>query len=169
MRLVAVEPAACPTLTRGRIAYDYADTMGLTPLFRMHTLGHTFVPPPVHAGGLRAHNIAQTISRAVEEGLMEAVALPQTDCFEAGVLFTRTEGILPAPESTHAIRGAVNEAVRCREEGRSETILFGLSGHGHFDLFAYEQYLAGKLPDDAIDEAELARSLACLPDLAAAA
>jgi tryptophan synthase beta chain len=169
VRLVAAEPAACPTLTRGRIAYDYADTMGLTPLFRMHTLGHTFVPPPVHAGGLRAHNIAQPVSLAVEEGLMEAVALQQTDCFEAGVLFTRTEGILPAPESTHAIRGAVNEAVRCREEGRAETILFGLSGHGNFDLFAYEQYLAGRLPDDAIDEAELARSLACLPNLAAAA
>jgi tryptophan synthase beta chain len=164
VRLVAAEPAACPTLTRGRIAYDYADSMGLTPLFRMHTLGHTFVPPPVHAGGLRAHNIAQPISRAVELGLMEAVALPQVACFEAGVLFARTEGILPAPESTHAIRGAVDEAVRCREEGRSRTILFGLSGHGHFDLFAYEQYRAGRLPDDAIDERELARSLACLPE-----
>lgn len=166
VRLIAAEPSACPTLTRGRIAYDYADTARLTPLFRMHTLGHTFVPPPVHAGGLRAHNIAAVISRAVEEGLMEAVALRQVDCFEAGVLFARSEGILPAPEATHAIRAAVDEAVRCREEGRQKTILFGLSGHGNFDLAAYDQYLAGGLADDAIDEGELERALASVPNLA---
>ena len=165
VRLIAAEPAACPTLTRGRIAYDYADTMGLTPLFRMHTLGHRFIPPPVHAGGLRAHNIAPVVSRAVETGLMEAVAFRQADCFEAGVMFARTEGILPAPESTHAIRAAINEAIRCREEGRGQTILFGLSGHGNFDLSAYDQYLSGKLLDDSLDDAAIERGLASIPDL----
>ena len=169
IQLVAAEPAACPTLTRGRIAYDHADTGRLTPLFRMHTLGHTFVPPPVHAGGLRAHNIAPLISRAVETGMMEAVALRQVDCFEAGVLFARTEGILPAPESTHAIRAAVDEAVRCRESGAGRSILFGLSGHGNFDLAAYDQYLAGSLVDDSVDEAELTKALNNLPDVPAAA
>jgi tryptophan synthase beta chain len=165
VRAVAVEPAACPTLTRGCIAYDYADTQQLTPLFRMHTLGHKFVPPPFHAGGLRAHNIAPLISRAVEDGLMEAVALRQAGCFEAGVLFTRTEGILPAPEATHAIRVAIDEAIRCREEGRSRAILFGLSGHGYLDLSAYDHYLAGTLQDDTLDDATLERSLASIPAL----
>jgi tryptophan synthase beta chain len=166
VRLVAAEPVACPTLTRGRIAWDHADTNGLTPLFRMHTLGHTFVPPPVHAGGLRAHNIAPLVSRAVEDGLMEAVALRQVDCFAAGVMFARAEGILPAPESTHAVRAAVDEALRCRAEGVGRTILFGLSGHGHFDLAAYGEYLSGSLADDVVDEAELRRSMAAVPDLA---
>lgn len=163
VRLIAAEPAACPTLTRGRIAYDYSDTSRLTSLTRMHTLGHQFVPPPVHAGGLRAHNIAPLISRVVEDGLMEAVALRQRDCFEAGVLFARTEGIVPAPESTHAIRCAVNEAVRCREEGRGQTILFGLSGHGNFDLSAYDRYLTGTLPDDSLDDEALEKGLASIP------
>lgn len=163
VRLIAAEPAACPTLTRGRIAYDHADAMRLTPLFRMHTLGHRFIPPAVHAGGLRAHNIAPVISRAVEEGLMEAVALRQADCFEAGVLFARTEGIIPAPESTHALRAAINEALRCKAEGRAETILFGLSGHGNFDLAAYEQYLSGRLQDDSLDDAAVAHGLASIP------
>jgi len=165
VRLIAVEPAACPTLTRGKIAYDYADSQGLTPLFRMHTLGHKFVPPPFHAGGLRAHNIAPLISRAVEDGLMEAIAVKQNECFEAGVLFARAEGILPAPESTHAIRGAVNEALRCREEGQSRAILLGLSGHGDFDLVAYERYFAGTLPDDALTDEILDRGLASIPAL----
>jgi len=129
----------------------------------MHTLGHTFVPPPVHAGGLRAHNIAQSVSCAVELGLMEAVALPQTACFEAGVLFARAEGILPAPESTHAIRGAVDEALRCREEGRSRTILFGLSGHGHFDMSAYDAYFAGKLEDVELSQSRIDAAIEELP------
>jgi tryptophan synthase beta chain len=163
MRCVAAEPAACPTLTRGEIAYDYADAAGLTPLFRMHTLGHTFVPPGVHAGGLRAHGIAPLVSRAVEEGIITPVALPQVACFEAGVLFARSEGIVPAPESTHAVRVAVDEAIRCREEGTARTILFGLSGHGHFDLAAYEQYFAGSLTDGICDEDALARAMSDLP------
>ncbi|WP_436500840.1 TrpB-like pyridoxal phosphate-dependent enzyme [Actinokineospora sp. HUAS TT18] len=166
LRLIAVEPAACPTLTRGRIAYDHADSQGLTPLFRMHTLGHKFVPPAFHAGGLRAHNIAPLISRAVEDKLMEAVSVRQNDCFEAGVLFARTEGIVPAPESTHAIRGAIDEAIRCREEGTSKAILLGLSGHGDFDLVAYQRYLAGELPDDALSDEALDFGLASIPALA---
>ncbi len=165
VRLIAAEPAACPTLTRGRIAYDYSDTARLTALTRMHTLGHGFVPPAVHAGGLRAHNIAPLISRVVEDGLMEAVALRQRDCFEAGVLFARAEGIVPAPESTHAIRAAVDEAVRCREEGRGRTILFGLSGHGNFDLSAYDRYLSGTLADDSLDDRALEEGLASIPAL----
>jgi tryptophan synthase beta chain len=164
VRLIAAEPAACPTLTRGRIAYDYSDTSRLTSLTRMHTLGHRFVPPPVHAGGLRAHNIAPLISRVVEEGLMEAVALRQRECFEAGVIFARAEGLVPAPESTHAIRAAVVEAIRCREEGRAQTILFGLSGHGSFDLTAYDRYLSGTLPDDSLDDEALEAGLASIPE-----
>ncbi|WP_405827155.1 TrpB-like pyridoxal phosphate-dependent enzyme [Streptomyces sp. NBC_01176] len=165
IRFIAAEPAACPSLTQGRIAYDFSDTAGLTSLTRTHTLGHQFVPPSVHAGGLRAHNIAPLVSRVVEEGLMEAVALRQRDCFEAGVLFARTEGIVPAPESTHAIRGAVNEAIRCREEGVGKTILFGLSGHGNFDLSAYDRYLSGSLADDSIDPGALEHGLESIPKL----
>jgi tryptophan synthase beta chain len=165
VRLIAAEPVACPTLTRGRIAYDHADSARLTPLFRMHTLGHRFVPPPVHAGGLRAHNIAQLVSRAVEDGLMEAIALRQNACFEAGLLFAREEGILPAPESTHAVCAALDEARRCREEGQSRTILFGLSGHGNFDLSAYDRYLAGSLPDDTLSDEALENGLASIPAL----
>lgn len=163
VRVLAVEPAACPTLTRGTIAYDYADTGRLGPLFRMYTLGHQFVPPPVHAGGLRAHGMGPLVSRAVEDKLMEPIAVAQTKCFEAGVHFTRTEGILPAPESTHAVRVAIDEALRCKEEGRSRTILFGLSGHGHFDLTAYGKYFDGKLEDDAVTEAELTTAAASIP------
>jgi len=165
VRVVAVEPAACPTLTRGIVTYDYADTGRLGPLFRMHTLGHEFVPPPVHAGGLRAHGIGPMLSRVVEDKLVEAIAVEQTRCFEAGLQFARTEGILPAPESTHAIRGAVDEALRCREEGTSKAILFGLSGHGHFDLSAYDRYLAGQLTDEVVDEDALARAAAGIPDV----
>jgi tryptophan synthase beta chain len=164
-RVVAVEPAACPTLTRGRIAYDFADIGRLSPLVRMHTLGHTFVPPGFHAGGLRAHGIGPLITRCLEENVMEAIAVAQTDCFAAGVQFARTEGILPAPESTHAVLGAVQEALRCREEGVSRSILFGLSGHGHFDLAAYQQYFAGELTDESLSDEVLERSLAALPEL----
>jgi tryptophan synthase beta chain len=164
VRLIAVEPSACPTLTRGRIAYDHGDSAGMTPLFRMHTLGHKFVPPPVHAGGLRAHNIAQVVSVAVEHGLMEAIAAKQNACFEAGVMFARAEGIVPAPESMHALHGAIKEAIRCKEEGIAKTILFGLSGHGHFDLFAYQKYLAQNLTDDALDDARLQAGLDSIPE-----
>jgi tryptophan synthase beta chain len=165
-RVVAVEPAACPTLTRGTIAWDHGDTARLTPLVRMHTLGHTFVPPGFHAGGLRAHGIGPLITRVIEEGLMDATAVGQAACFSAGVQFARAEGILPAPESTHAIRGAVDEALRCKEEGVSRSILIGLSGHGHFDLAAYEQYFAGALADTELSEEALADSLTRVPQLA---
>ncbi len=163
VRVLAVEPAACPTLTRGSIAYDYADTGQLGPLFRMHTLGHKFMPPPVHAGGLRAHGIGPLVSRAVEDKLIEPIAVRQTACFEAGVQFARTEGILPAPESTHAIRAAIDEALHCKEEGRAKTILFGLSGHGHFDLVAYDKFFAGKLDDDVITDEILAQAAESIP------
>ncbi|MEU0839059.1 TrpB-like pyridoxal phosphate-dependent enzyme [Streptomyces sp. NPDC005962] len=165
VRIIAVEPASCPTLTRGRIAYDFSDTGEVGPLFRMHTLGHAFVPPPVHAGGLRAHGIGPLISRTVEDKLIEPVAVGQTGCFEAGVTFARNEGILPAPESTHAIRVAIDEAIRCREEGQSRAILFGLSGHGHFDLVAYDKYFAGTLEDDILDDDVLARAAESIPEL----
>ncbi|GAA4938611.1 tryptophan synthase beta chain [Nonomuraea thailandensis] len=166
IRLIAAEPVACPTLTRGRIAYDHSDAARLTPLSRMHTLGHRFVPPPVHAGGLRAHDSSPLISRAVENGLMEAVALKQVAVFEAGIMFARAEGILPAPESSHAVRAAIDEALRCREEGRSKAILIALSGHGHFDLAAYEKYLNGTLPDDEPGEEVFQQGLASIPQLA---
>ncbi|MFF3906408.1 TrpB-like pyridoxal phosphate-dependent enzyme [Streptomyces sp. NPDC001848] len=166
VRVIAVEPAACPTLTKGSIVYDYADTGRLGPLFRMHSLGHGFVPPAVHAGGLRAHGIGPLISRAVEEQLIEPVAVGQVGCLEAGVRFARTEGILPAPESTHAVRVAIDEALRCREEGTPRTILFGLSGHGHFDLAAYDAYFAGELADAAASDEMLARAAATIPEVA---
>ncbi|WP_431775099.1 TrpB-like pyridoxal phosphate-dependent enzyme [Streptomyces cucumeris] len=165
VQVIAAEPEACPSLTRGTVAYDFGDASGLTPLMRMHTLGHAFVPPSIHAGGLRYHGISPLVSQALSEGLMEARAVPQTRCFEAGLAFARSEGIVPAPESTHAVRVVIDEAVRCREEGRPRVILFGLSGHGHFDLASYEKYLAGELSDEAFDPDGVARSLAALPDV----
>lgn len=162
-RIVAVEPAACPSLTRGRYAYDFGDTAHLTPLTKMHTLGSTFTPPGFHAGGLRYHGMAPLVSHVKELGLMEAVAYGQAECFAAGVLFARHEGIVPAPESTHAIKGAVEEALRCKREGKAENILFCLSGHGHFDMTAYTKYLEGQLRDDCYDEKALAQALSVLP------
>ncbi len=167
MRIVAVEPAACPSLTRGRYAYDFGDTAHLTPLVKMHTLGSTFTPPGFHAGGLRYHGMAPLVSHCKQLGLLEAKAYSQSSCFEAGVLFARTEGILPAPEANHAIRCAIDEALRCKQEGRSEAILFNLSGHGHFDMQAYMDYFAGKLVDQQYDESELAMALAGLPSVSA--
>ncbi|GAA4238456.1 TrpB-like pyridoxal phosphate-dependent enzyme [Actinomadura meridiana] len=164
-RVIGAEPAACPTMTRGRLAYDFGDTAQLTPLLKMHTLGHGFIPPSLHAGGLRYHGMAPLVSAAVEQGLIEPVAVPQTDCFAAGLRFARAEGIVPAPESTHAIQVAVAEALRCREEGVSRSILFGLSGHGHFDLSAYEAYLGGTLANDPCDEDGMTAALAALPDV----
>jgi tryptophan synthase beta chain len=168
VRVVAIEPAACPSLTRGKYAYDFGDTAHLTPLTKMHTLGSTFIPPGFHAGGLRYHGMAPLVSHVEQLGLIEARSYPQTVCFEAGVLLARTEGILPAPEANHAIKGAIDEALRCREEGVSRAILFNLCGHGHFDMQAYMDYFAGKLTDQEYDEAELAMALAGLPSVAEA-
>ena len=163
VRVVAVEPAACPSLTRGKYAYDFGDTAHLTPLTKMHTLGSTFTPPGFHAGGLRYHGMAPLVSHLLELDLIEATAYHQIACFDAGVQFARAEGIVPAPEANHAVKGAIVEAIRCREEGKSRTILFNLCGHGHFDMQAYIDYFAGKLKDINYDEAELAMALAGLP------
>ncbi len=165
VRAIAVEPAACPSLTRGRYAYDFGDTGHMTPLAKMHTLGSTFMPPGFHAGGLRYHGMAPLVSHLKELGLIEACAPPQTQCFEAGVFFARNEGIVPAPEANHAVKSAIDEAVRCKEEGVSKTILFNLSGHGHFDMQAYQDYLGGKLSDQSYDEGDLAMALAGLPSV----
>ena len=165
VRIVAVEPAACPSLTRGPYAYDFGDTAHLTPLTKMHTLGSTFTPPGFHAGGLRYHGMAPLVSHVKELGLIEARAYHQTTCFDAGVLFARVEGILPAPEANHAVKGAIDEALRCKEEGVSRAILFNLCGHGHFDMQAYMDYFAGKLTDQDYDEAELAMALSGLPSV----
>ncbi len=146
-RILAAEPEACPSLTKGTYTYDFGDTVGLTPLVKMHTLGHTFIPPAIHAGGLRYHGDAPIISALVKAGRMEAIAYPQSKVFEAAVQFARTEGHLPAPEPAHAIRAVIDEALRCKEEGRSETIVFNLCGHGHFDMKAYEDHLSGNLLD----------------------
>ncbi len=165
VRVVAVEPAACPSLTRGKYAYDFGDTARLTPLVRMHTLGAAFVPPGFHAGGLRYHGMAPLVSHAKELGLLEARAYTQNAVFEAGVLFARAEGILPAPEANHAVKGAIDEALSAKEEGKERVILFNLCGHGHFDMAAYTDYFSGKLVDQAYDEGELAMALAGLPSV----
>ncbi|MCW9033451.1 MAG: TrpB-like pyridoxal phosphate-dependent enzyme [Alphaproteobacteria bacterium] len=166
-RFVAVEPANCPSLTRGKYAYDFGDTAHLTPLVKMHTLGNSFVPPGIHAGGLRYHGMAPLLSHVYDQGMMEAKAYHQTECFAAAVEFARAEGIVPAPESSHAVKGAIDEALRCKAEGKSETILFNLSGHGHFDMAAYTDFFAGNLEDRDYDQGCLDASLASLPDVAA--
>lgn len=165
VRLVAVEPEACPTLTRGRYAYDYGDTAGLTPLIQMYTLGHDFVPPGIHAGGLRYHGDSALVSQLYHEGHIEAQAVHQRPVFEAATLFARTEGILPAPESAHAIRVAIDEAIEAREAGEERTILFCLSGHGHFDLAAYDHYLSGELQDIEYPQELIDQSLEALPQV----
>ncbi|MGK3990970.1 TrpB-like pyridoxal phosphate-dependent enzyme [Sorangium sp. So ce136] len=167
VRLIAVEPAACPSLTQGRYAYDFGDSSRLTPLAKMHTLGSTFMPPGFHAGGLRYHGMAPLVSHIKELGLIEARAYPQLPCFQAGVTFARAEGIVPAPESSHAVRGAIDEALRCKEEGKSRAILFNLCGHGHFDMQAYADYFAGKLKDQGYAESALALALSRLPAMEA--
>ncbi|MCE2860637.1 MAG: pyridoxal-phosphate dependent enzyme, partial [Oxalobacteraceae bacterium] len=168
-RIVAVEPAACPSLTRGKYAYDFGDTGHMAPLTKMHTLGSTFTPPGFHAGGLRYHGMAPLVSHLKELGLIEATAYHQTECFAAGVLFARHEGIVPAPEANHAVKGAIEEALRCKREGKSEVILFNLCGHGHFDMTAYSSYFAGSLKDENYDENELAMALSGLPSVPEAA
>jgi tryptophan synthase beta chain len=168
-RIIAAEPAACPTLTRGVYHYDYGDTVGMTPLMPMYTLGHDFVPPPVHAGGLRYHGDAPAVCALVRAGRVEARAYRQNETFEAAVLFARSEGIIPAPEPAHAIRAVIEEAHAARAAGEERTILFGLCGHGHFDLAAYEAYLAGSLEDPEFSETDLERALASLPEAPAIA
>src|SRR5690606_8929650 len=165
VRVIAGEPAACPSLTRGKFAYDFGDVAGLTPLLPMYTLGKDFMPPGIHAGGLRYHGMAPLVSHLYKEGLIEARAYTQNDVFSAAVQFAQTEGILPAPESSHAVRAAIDEALRCKEAGEAKTILFGLSGHGHFDLAAYEDYLSGRLQDITYPEEDLQKSLQALPQV----
>ncbi len=166
-RVVAVEPAACPSLTKGRFAYDFGDTSHLTPLVKMHTLGSTFVPPGIHAGGLRYHGMAPLVSHILDLGLIEARAVQQLDAFAAGVRFAQAEGIVPAPEANHAVAGAIDEALRCKEEGVSRAILFNLCGHGHFDMQSYINYAAGKLRNYDYPSEEVAAALAGLPPVAA--
>ena len=166
VRLVAAEPASCPTLTRGAYAWDFGDVAGLTPIMKMHTLGHDFVPPGIHAGGLRYHGDSPLVSQLHHEGLVEAVAVPQLATFEAGITFARTEGIVPAPESNHAIRAVIDEALVCKESGEPRVLLFNLSGHGHFDMSAYDRYFAGELVDYAYPEEDIQRALEQLPHIA---
>jgi tryptophan synthase beta chain len=168
-RFVAAEPAACPTLTRGVYAYDFGDTAGLTPLMPMYTLGHNFVPPPVHAGGLRYHGDSPLVCALVKQGLVEARAYRQNETFEAAVRFARAEGIIPAPEPAHALRAVIAEAEAAREAGESRVILVGLCGHGHFDLSAYEAFLRGELKDPEFSESEMEAALSALPQAPALA
>lgn len=164
-RLVAVEPAACPSLTRGLYRYDFGDSAGLTPLLMMNTLGHDFMPPPIHAGGLRYHGMAPILSHLLDLGLIEAEAHHQTSVFGSAVLFARTEGHLPAPETAHAIHAVVEEAKRCRESGEAKTLVFGASGHGHFDLVSYQKYFAGELTDQEYPEELIRKAQETLPEV----
>jgi tryptophan synthase beta chain len=163
LRVICVEPTSCPTLTKGPYAYDFGDVAGLTPLLKMHTLGHGFIPPPVHAGGLRYHGMAPLVCHLLRLGFIEARAVPQLATFEAGVTFARTEGIISAPETNHAIRVTIEEALKCRESGEAKTILLAHSGHGHFDLAAYDSYLSKKLTDYDYPAEKVKEALASLP------
>lgn len=165
----AVEPTSCPSLTRGVYAYDFGDTAGMTPLLKMHTLGHGFIPDPIHAGGLRYHGMSPLLSHIYELGLVEALALPQTECFGAAIRFARTEGIVPAPEPTHAIAACIREAQACAESGEEKVILTALCGHGHLDLAAYDAYLAGRMVDEDVTDERFAAGLADLPPVPAGA
>ena len=166
VRLVAVEPTSCPTLTKGVYAYDFGDVAGYTPLMKMYTLGHDFIPPGIHAGGLRYHGDSPLVSQLYHEKLIEAIAVPQLATFEAGVQFARTEGIIPAPESAHSVRVAIDEALAAKKVGEPRVILFNLSGHGHFDMSAYDKYFAGQLEDFDYPEAAIAESIKKLPKVA---
>ena len=163
LRAVAVEPQSCPTLTKGEFRYDFGDTAGLTPLLSMYTLGHDFVPPGIHAGGLRYHADAPLVCQLFADGIIEAKAYGQTGVFEGALQFARSEGIIPAPESSHAIKGAIDEAIQAREEGKEKVILFNLSGHGNLDMVAYEDYLSGKLSDHEYPEEKIKEALSKLP------
>ena len=164
-RIIAVEPASCPSFTRGRFAYDFCDTGMVCPLAKMYTLGSGFIPSANHAGGLRYHGMSSTLSQLYHDGLMEARAVEQTSVFEAAEYFARVEGILPAPESSHAIRAAIDEALRCRQTGEEKTILFGLTGTGYFDLYAYESYNNGTMTDTTPTDEQLQKSFAALPNI----
>lgn len=164
-RIVAVEPASCPSLTRGKYAYDYCDTGKITPMARMYTLGSGFIPSPSHAGGLRYHGMSPVLSKLYHDGYMEAVSVEQTRVFEAAVYFAKKETILPAPESAHAIRGAIDEALKCKETGEKKTILFGLTGTGYFDMTAYSAFHDGKMGDYIPTDEELQRGFDSLPDI----
>ncbi len=164
IQAIAVEPASCPTLTRGPYAYDFGDEAQMTPLLAMYTLGHNFVPPPIHAGGLRYHGMAPLISHLVREKFIDAVAFKQVEVFESGKAFARSEGIIPAPESNHAIHAAIVEALRAKHEGKSKTILFNLSGHGHFDMASYDAFFEGRLEDFQLPEAEIKKTLNLIKD-----
>ncbi|MEK6716840.1 MAG: TrpB-like pyridoxal phosphate-dependent enzyme [candidate division NC10 bacterium] len=166
LRIICVEPEACPSLTKGIYAYDHGDTACLTPLLKMFTLGHTFVPPRIHAGGLRYHGMAPIISHLYDQKIVEAVAVHQVPTFQAAVTFARTEGIVPAPEPSHAIKVVIDEALKCKESGEKKTILLALSGHGHFDLGAYEEYLSGKLVDFEYPKEKVLEALKALPKMA---
>ena len=163
VRILAIEPTSCPTLTKGVYAFDYGDTAKMAPVAKMYTLGHDYMPPGIHAGGLRYHGASPLVSQLVHAGIVEAKAVPQLACFEAAVLFARSEGIIPAPESSHAIRGAIDEVLQAMEEGKEKTILFNLSGHGHVDMVAYDDYFAGKLDDFEYPAEAIKESLANLP------
>jgi tryptophan synthase beta chain len=165
VRIVAMEPTSCPTLTKGVYEFDYGDTAKMAPIAKMYTLGHDFMPPGIHAGGLRYHGASPLVSQLVHAGVAEAIAVPQIACFEAAVQFARSEGIIPAPESSHAIRGAIDEALRAKEEGKERVILFNLSGHGHVDMAAYDAYFSGQLDDYEYPEEAIKESLAHLPKL----
>ena len=164
-RIIAVEPASCPSFTRGKFAYDFCDTGMVCPLAKMYTLGSGFIPSANHAGGLRYHGMSSTLSQLYHDGLMEARAVEQTSVFEAAEYFARVEGILPAPESSHAIRAAIDEALKCKETGEEKTILFGLTGTGYFDLYAYEAFNNGTMTDTIPTDEQLAASLAALPQI----
>jgi tryptophan synthase beta chain len=163
IRLIAVEPTACPTMTKGVYAYDFGDKSGMTPLLKMDTLGHDFIPPGIHAGGLRYHGMAPTVSLLHRAGVVEAVSYPQLRCFEAAITFARAEGLIVAPETSHAVACVIDEALRAKEEGKAKTILFNLSGHGHFDMGAYDKYFAGELEDYSYPEEKIREALAHLP------
>ena len=164
-RFIATEPASCPTLTKGEFRYDFGDTAQLTPLSPMFTLGHQFVPPPIHAGGLRYHGDSPLLSQLVKDGLIEAEAYGQVDCFESSIQFAKAEGIVPAPESSHAVHGAVKHALEAKEAGEEKVILFNLSGHGYFDMAAYTKFLSGTLEDHAMTDEEVAENLKKLEGL----
>ena len=165
IRLIAVEPTACPSLTKGVFAYDYGDTAKVGPIAKMYTLGHDFVPAGIHAGGLRYHGASPIVSQLYHDGIIEAQAVPQRDVFDAAVKFAKTEGIIPAPESAHAIRAAINEAIKCKETGEAKVILFNLSGHGYFDMAAYDNYFSGKLIDVDYPEDLIKENISSLPDI----
>jgi tryptophan synthase beta chain len=166
VRFIAVEPAACPTITRGEFAYDFGDTAELTPLVKMFTLGHTFVPPRIHAGGLRYHGMAPLISLLCRKGIFETEAVHQNEVFSAAVQLARTEGVLSAPEPAHAVHVAIQEALKCKETGEAKDILFLLCGHGHFDLSAYDEYLSGQLQDFSLPDEEIKKTLGSVPRMA---